>query len=103
MLHFRHLQHLLFSDTWGPCCTQIAAELEVQPEVVRIIVSGTEFRNDAAQLHSHNVQLPLQLQVCGLLAMWPLSSYTQRGPKVRWSGCGTCNGRTTAAGLLTQE
>ena len=37
--------------------------------MVRIIVSGTEFRNDAAQLHSHNVQLPLQLQVCLLLAL----------------------------------
>lgn len=38
----------------------------MQPEVVRIILSGTEFRNDAAQLHSHNVHLPLQLQVCKL-------------------------------------
>ena len=76
----------------------------MKPEVVRIIVSGTEFRNDAAQLHSHNVQLPLQLQVCLHLAMWPLSSCNQLLLRtVRWSGWGTCNGRTAAAGLLTQR
>jgi hypothetical protein len=45
---------------------QIAAELGAQPEVVRIIVSGTEFRNDAAQLRDHSVQPPFQLQVRGL-------------------------------------
>lgn len=49
---------------------QVAAELGVAPELVRLIVSGNEFRNDAALLCDQNVQAPFQLQVrTGLLGV----------------------------------
>lgn len=49
--------------TQGRRNAQVAAELNVPPEVVRLMVGGKEFRDDAALLRNQNLQPPYQLQV----------------------------------------
>jgi len=54
-------------------CAQVAAELGVAPELVRLITGGNEFRSDATLLQDENMQGSCQLQV-GALAARPTCS-----------------------------